>query len=57
VPEAAVHEDGEADMAENKVRLAEHGLMAAPAHNAMASQQLHKCDLGTVVATAANAGH
>jgi len=50
VPKAAVHEDGEATLAENKLMIAEDRLMPATAGYTAIAQQLRKNKLGPFVA-------
>ena len=57
MPEAAVHEDGEAGAAENEIRMAGNGLVPPPAGDAGCAKNGRQFQLGGFVAFRADGGH
>ena len=57
VPETAVHEKREPHATENEIRFAEHGLIAPPAGDAVASHQFGQREFGLFIAAPANPRH
>ena len=57
VPEAAVHEDGDAGLAEDEIRPPENGLVTAPAGDAGGAEKTGQGDFSGLVPLTANPGH
>jgi hypothetical protein len=57
MPEASVHEYRDFKFGEDEVRFAEQDVIASPAGNVLASQQIHKSEFRRSVATPMNPRH
>lgn len=57
VPEASVNENDDPLLVEYEIRFPEERLIATPAGDVLAAQELHQCDFRVLVAAPANPRH